>query len=43
MHEYEVGPRKDKGDVNLISDARPFGRLWYAGSNAVSNANRAAT
>jgi hypothetical protein len=24
--------------VNLISDALPFGRLWYAGPNAVSNA-----
>jgi hypothetical protein len=24
--------------VNLISDALPFGRLWYAEPNAVSNA-----
>jgi hypothetical protein len=23
---------------DLISDALPFGRLWYAGPNAVSNA-----
>jgi len=23
--------------VNLISDALPFGRLWYAGPNAVAN------
>ena len=30
--------RKDKRGVDLISDARPFGRLWYGGLNAVSNA-----
>jgi hypothetical protein len=24
--------------VNLISDALPFGGLWYAGRNAVTNA-----
>ena len=24
--------------VDLISDVLPFGRLWYAGPNAVSNA-----
>jgi len=29
MHVYEVRPRKDKRGVNLISDALPFGRLWY--------------
>jgi hypothetical protein len=29
MHAYEVRPRKDNG-VDLISDALPFGRLWYA-------------
>ena len=28
MHAYEVRPRKDNG-VDLISDALPFGRLWY--------------
>jgi hypothetical protein len=37
-HIYEVRPRKDKRGVDLISDALPFGRLWYAGPNAVSNA-----
>jgi uncharacterized protein with GYD domain len=26
---YEVHPRKDHLDVDLISDALPFGRLWY--------------
>jgi hypothetical protein len=37
-HSYEVRPRKDKRGVDLISDALPFGRLWYAESNAISNA-----
>jgi hypothetical protein len=31
-------PRKDKRGIDLISDVLPFGRLWYAGPNAVSNA-----
>jgi hypothetical protein len=38
MHVYEVRPRKDKRGVDLISDALPFGRLWYAEPNAISNA-----
>ena len=29
---------KDHCDVNLISDALPFGRLWYGEPNAISNA-----
>ena len=29
MHVYEVRPRKDHHSVNLISNALPFGRLWY--------------
>ena len=37
-HAYEVRPRKDKRGVNLISDVLPFGRLWYAGPDAVANA-----
>jgi hypothetical protein len=37
-HTYEVRPRKDRRDFDLISDALPFGRLWYAEPNAVSNA-----
>jgi hypothetical protein len=37
MHAYEVRPRKDNG-VDLISDALPFGRLWYGEPNAVANA-----
>jgi len=38
MHLYEVRPRRDKRGVDLISDALPFGRLWYDGPNAMSNA-----
>jgi hypothetical protein len=29
MHVYEVRPHRDKRGVDLISDALPFGRLWY--------------
>ena len=29
MHVYEVRPRKDKRGFDLISDALPFGGLWY--------------
>jgi len=39
MHVYEVRPRKDHRGVDLISDALPFGCLWYDGPNALSNAN----
>ena len=38
MHTYEVRPRIDHRGVDLISDALPFGRLWYDGPNAASNA-----
>ena len=37
-HTYEIRPRKDKRGVDLICEALPFGRLWYVGPNAVSNA-----
>lgn len=37
-HVYEVRPRKDKRGVDLISDALPFGGLWYDDPNAISNA-----
>jgi hypothetical protein len=30
--------RKDKRGVDLISDALPFGRLWYGDPTAVANA-----
>ena len=29
QHIYERRPRKDKHGFDLISDALPFGRLWY--------------
>src|SRR6266576_4071903 len=35
---YEVRPYRDKRGVNLISDALPFGRLWYGEPNAIGNA-----
>ena len=38
MYIYEVRPRNDKRGVDLISDALPFGRLWYGEPNAISNA-----
>jgi hypothetical protein len=38
QHVYEIRPRKDHRGVDLISDALPFGRLWYAEPNAISNA-----
>jgi len=28
-HLYEVRLRKNKRGVDLVSDALPFGRLWY--------------
>jgi hypothetical protein len=37
-HLYEIRPRSDKRDFDLISDALPFNRLWYAGLDAISNA-----
>jgi hypothetical protein len=38
IHLYEVHPRKDHRGFDLISGALPFGRLWYAEPNAISNA-----
>jgi hypothetical protein len=35
---YEVRRRPDKRGLDLISDALPFGRLWYGDPNAVPNA-----
>jgi len=32
---YEVHPRKDQRAVDLISDALPFGRLWYGEPGAI--------
>jgi hypothetical protein len=36
-HVYEVRPRNDKRGLDLISDALPFGRLWYGEPNAISD------
>jgi hypothetical protein len=38
QHVYEIRPRKDKRGVDLISDALPFGRLWYGEPDAINNA-----
>jgi len=37
-HVYQLRPRKDHRGVDLISDALPFGRLWYGGPEAAANA-----
>jgi hypothetical protein len=34
MHRYEVRPRKGYRGFDLISDALPFGRLWYQQADA---------
>jgi hypothetical protein len=38
LHTYEVRSRKDHRGVDLISDALPFGQLWYGGPNAINHA-----
>jgi hypothetical protein len=38
VHVYEVRTRKHKRGFDLISDVMPFGQLWYAEPNAISNA-----
>jgi hypothetical protein len=38
MRVHEVHPVTDHRGVDLISDALPFGRLWYSEPNAGSNA-----
>jgi hypothetical protein len=37
-HIYEIRQRSDRRGVDLVSDALPFGRLWYDGPKAVANA-----
>ena len=34
QHAYKIRPRRDHRGVDLISDALPFGRLWYTPSLA---------
>jgi hypothetical protein len=38
QHVYEIRPRKDRRGIDLISDALPFGKLWYGEPDAISNA-----
>jgi hypothetical protein len=38
LHTYEIRRRNDHRGFDLISDALPFGRLWYAEPDAISNA-----
>jgi len=38
QYAYKVRPRKDRRGLDLISDALPFGRLWYAEPDAIINA-----
>jgi hypothetical protein len=33
IHVYEVRPLKDHRGIDLISDALPFGGLWYTEPN----------
>jgi len=40
MHLYEVRPRKDHRGVDLISDALPFGKLWYGEPTPVRAATK---
>ena len=38
VHVYAVRPRKDHRGIDLLSDALPFGRLWYEAPEAVAQA-----
>jgi hypothetical protein len=38
QHVYEIHPRKDKRGVDLISNALPLGKPWYAEPEAIDNA-----
>ena len=40
MHVYEIRPRKDHRGFDLICDVLPFGRLWFGGPDATTNAIR---
>jgi hypothetical protein len=37
-HVYEARPRKDHRGITLISDALPFGALWYGEPDAIRHA-----
>jgi hypothetical protein len=38
IHIYEIRPRADKRGFDLISDALPYGPLWYRGPDAIRDA-----
>ena len=38
QYVYEVRPLRNKPGVALISEALPFGRLWFDGPNPISDA-----
>src|SRR5262249_288588 len=40
MHVYEGRPRKDHRGIDLISDALPFGRLWYEDASAAAQSHQ---
>jgi len=37
-HVYKNPQAQDHRGVDVISDALPFGKLWYAEPNTISNA-----
>jgi hypothetical protein len=39
---YEIRPRVDGDGCDLIGDVLRFGRLWFAGPNAIANAIKSA-
>jgi len=39
VEAYEVRQRKNYRGIDLISDALPFGRLWYGEPNPINNAS----
>jgi hypothetical protein len=38
VYLYEIRPRKDGRGVDLVSEALPFGRLWYQNADAAGTA-----
>jgi hypothetical protein len=36
-HIYEIRPRPDRKGVNLVSEALPFGKLWYNDAEAAAS------
>lgn len=36
-HIYDIRPRSDRRGFHLISDALPFGKLWYGDAEAAAS------